>query len=42
VNIDESGRHWATLVNIKVLARQAETKTFAQQAIDIKKLIADF
>ena len=42
VNIDESGRHWSTLVNIKVLARQAETKTFSQQAMDVKKLIADF
>ena len=42
VNIDGQGRHWATLVNIKVLARTAETKTFTQQAIDIKKLILAF
>ena len=42
VNIDSTGKHWATLVNIKVLARTAETKTFSQQALDIKKLIRDF
>ena len=42
VNIDEQGRHWATLVNLYVIARVAETKTFSQQAIDIKKLIKDF
>ena len=30
VNIDNNGKHWATLVNIKVLARTAETKTFTQ------------
>ena len=42
INIDNTGKHWATLVNIKVLARSAETKTFTQQAIDIKRLINDF
>ena len=42
INIDTTGKHWATLVNIKVLARSAETKTFTQQAIDIKRLINDF
>lgn len=42
VNIDSTGKHWATLVNLKVLARQAATKTFTQQAIDIKRLIRDF
>lgn len=42
VNIDSKGHHWATLVNLYVLARQAETKTFTQQAIDIKRLIRDF
>ena len=42
VNIDANGKHWATLVNIKVLARTAETKTFSQQALDIKKMIKDF
>jgi hypothetical protein len=30
VNIDGNGKHWATLVNLKVLAREAETKTFTQ------------
>ena len=39
VNVDEQGRHWATLVNLYVVARVAETKTFSQQAIDVKKLI---
>ena len=42
VNIDNNGRHWATLVNIMVLARTAQTKTFTQQALDIKRLIRDF
>lgn len=42
VNIDGQGRHWATLVNLKVIARVAETKTFSQQAIDVKKLIQAF
>ena len=34
--------YYATMVNIFVLGRQAETKTFMQQAIDLKKLIEDF
>ena len=42
VNVDHTGKHWATLVNLKVLARSAETKTFTQQAIDVKRLIRDF
>ena len=42
VNVDNQGRHWAALVNLKVLARTAESKTFTQQAIDIKKIIRDF
>ena len=42
VNIDQTGKHWATLVNIQVLARTAEKKTFTEQAIDIKRLIRDF
>ena len=41
-NIDGNVKHWATLVNIKVLARTAETKTFTQQSIEIKRLIRDF
>lgn len=35
-------KHYATLVNLFVLGRQSETKTFQQQAIDIKKLVRDF
>lgn len=42
VNVNKDGKYYATLVNLQVLARQAETKTFTQQAIDIKKLIRDF
>lgn len=38
VNIRES-KFVSTLVNIVVLGRSAETKTFTQQAIDLKKLI---
>lgn len=30
VNVDSHGKHWATLVNLKVLGLQAETKTFLQ------------
>ena len=35
-------KYYATLVNIYVLGRQATTKTFHQQAIDLKKIIAAF
>lgn len=35
-------KYYSTLVNIKVLGREAATKTFHQQAIDIKYLIRDF
>lgn len=38
INIRDN-KYYATLVNLFVLGRQAETKTFTQQAIDIKKLI---
>lgn len=41
VNVNND-KYYATLVNLHVLARQAETKTFTQQAIDIKRLIRDF
>lgn len=41
VNIN-AGKYYATLVNLQVLARQAQTKTFTQQAIDIKRLITAF
>ena len=35
-------KFYSTMVNIFVLGRQSETKTFEQQAIDLKKLIEDF
>lgn len=41
VNIRDN-KYYSTLVYIEVLGRQAETKTFVQQAIDLKKLIAKF
>ena len=41
VNIVQE-KHCATLVNIFVLGRQAEKKTFQEQAIDIKRLVNDF
>ena len=41
VNVNKD-KYYATLVNIKVLARTAETKTFGEQAIQIKQLISDF
>ena len=37
-----NGKYYATLVNLFVLGRQAETKTFYQQAVDLKKIIQDF
>ena len=42
VNISSEGRYYSTLVNIKVLARQANTKTFTQQAIELKQMIAAY
>lgn len=39
VNIRDN-KYYATLVNLFVLGRQAETKTFTQQAADLKQLIA--
>ena len=42
VTIDSNGKFYSSLVNIKVLARTAETKTFTQQALDLKRLIRDF
>ena len=38
VNIRDN-KYFATLVNLKVLGREADTKTFTRQAIDLKKLI---
>lgn len=36
------GTYYANLVNLYVLGKESEKKTFVQQAIDIKKLIAAF
>ena len=41
VNIVQ-GKYYATLVNVVVLGKQMEDKTFTQQAIDLKKLILAF
>jgi hypothetical protein len=38
VNIRDD-KYYATLVNLFVLGRQAEKKTFVEQAIDLKQLI---
>lgn len=37
-----TGKLYATLVNLFVLGRTSQTKTFSQQAIDLKKIIRDF
>ena len=42
VNVSNEGKHYATLVNLYVLGRQAETKTFHRQVIDLKKIIRKF
>lgn len=42
VNVSSDGRYYATLVNLYVLGRTAETKPFRIQAIDIKKIIKKF
>ena len=42
VNITNDGKHHCTLVNLYVLGRQSQTKTFYQQVIDLKKIIAKF
>lgn len=41
INIRDN-KYYSTLVNIFVLGRQAETKTFVQQSIDLKRLIEQF
>lgn len=41
VNVRDN-KYYSTLVNLFVLGRQAETKTFTQQAIDLKLLIEIF
>ena len=42
VNVSGEGKHFATLVNLYVLGRQAETKTFNRQAIELKRIIKKF
>ena len=42
VNINGEGQYFATLVNLYVLGRQAETKTFYRQAIELKRIIKRF
>ena len=42
VNVTNDGKHHSTLVNLFVLGRQSETKTFYQQVIDLKKIIQKF
>lgn len=42
IHVDPIGKHACSLVNIKVLAGKGKTKTFTEQAIDIKRLIRDF
>lgn len=39
VNVNGQGRYYSTLVNIEVIGREAKTKTFQAQAIEIKKFI---
>ena len=41
VNINKD-KYYCTLVNLYVLGRQSETKTFTQQTIDLKKIIQAF
>lgn len=42
VNPHASGRYVSSVVNIKVLGRDADSKTFSQQALDIKKIAEAF
>ena len=42
VNVSGEGVYAATVVNIMVIGRDAEAKTFTNQAIDIKKVIKAF
>lgn len=37
-----TGKYTSSLVNIYVLGRESKTKTFVQQAIDLKKIIKNF
>ena len=42
VNVSSEGKYYATLVNLYVLGRTAETKPFYKQAIDLKKIMRKF
>ena len=42
VNVTNDDKYHATLVNLYVLGRQYQTKTFNQQAIELKKIIRAF
>lgn len=42
VNVSGEGKYFATLVNLYVLGRQAATKTFNRQVIDLKRIIKKF
>jgi hypothetical protein len=42
VNVTSDGKYHATLVNLYVLGRESQTKTFYQQVIDLKKIIRAF
>lgn len=42
VNVNGEGKFYATLVNIYVLGKDSQKKSFYQQAIDIKTIIHDF
>ena len=42
VNVTNDGKYHATLVNLYVLGREAQTKSFYQQVIDLKKIIRAF
>ena len=42
VNVSGEGKYYATLVNLYVLGRTAETKPFRIQAMDLKKIMRKF
>ena len=42
VNVSGEGKYYATLVNLYVLGREAESKTFHRQVIDLKRIIKKF
>lgn len=42
VIVTKEGKHLCTLVNLYVLGRQAETKTFRKQVIELKQIIEQF